>query len=178
MNTFKFSRWNTFKNHNNHCVFLFLTFSIDELFHGGKWNVTCNLWTLTCRVNECRVKRTSVPFSVLVSQLSCKQRRNRSVNVGQRLHRLSKSRSNCRKRCYCRCCMVLSFSIQIFPADKFVWLHLYVISLLYDAQLDGSVLMSFLTSREIFTRGKLLFMVEFEILKILVRFCRKCCVNC
>jgi hypothetical protein len=56
--------------------------------------------------------------------------------------------------------MVLSFSIQIFPADKFVWLHLYVLSL-YDVQLDGSV---------IFTRGKLLFIAELEILKIVVRF--------
>ena len=66
---------------------------------------------------KCRVKRTSVPFSV--SQLSF-----------------------------------------IFAADKFVWLHFFVLSL-YDVQLDGSV---------IFTREKLLFIVELKILKILVRF--------
>ena len=67
----------------------------------------CNLQLVDVDVSsqrECRVKCTSVPFSV--SQLSF-----------------------------------------IFPADKFVWLHFFVLSL-YDVQLDGSV---------IFTRGKLLF---------------------
>jgi hypothetical protein len=100
-------------------ITVYFYFLYSHLMNFSRWIMECNLQLVDVDVSsqrECRVKRTSVPFSV--------------------------SR--------------LSF---IFPAVKFVWLHFYVLSL-YDVQLDGSV---------IFTRGKLLFMVELKILKIVVQ---------